>query len=129
MFRGILLGFLVERTSRIRFSIIWTNLLFGAFHLQNIFVGTHSGFYVLMQIILGVVVGSFYSYQILVTGNLLESVILHIANNLISSFLSTHQAILDEPLLLFSFCHTVIIYLVLIWYLDKLWYRQQEKKA
>ena len=62
-------------------SIVWTNVIFSSLHIVNALHNASSS-YTLFQVFAGFILGTFYSTRLYITGNLYESLTLHILNNM-----------------------------------------------
>eukprot|EP00455_Lapot_gusevi_P024917 TRINITY_DN2603_c0_g2_i2.p1 TRINITY_DN2603_c0_g2~~TRINITY_DN2603_c0_g2_i2.p1 ORF type:complete len:341 (-),score=49.18 TRINITY_DN2603_c0_g2_i2:10-978(-) len=68
-------------------SLVASNFLFGLIHLTNLYGSRFSAAYIGLQVLLGLLVGSYYSLRFVVGGCLWETLLLHFANNVCSCFL------------------------------------------
>mmetsp|Transcript_7660 Transcript_7660/g.10576 ORF Transcript_7660/g.10576 Transcript_7660/m.10576 type:complete len:288 (-) Transcript_7660:2-865(-) len=111
IFRGYLFFLLLNRLSDTRKSVIWSNIVFGIFHIVNAFGGSHSGLYVALQILLAVMIGTVFGLRFAVTNSIWECVLLHMLNNVFSSFLSSNTNIqLQDPIFLIPIVQTIAVY-------------------
>lgn len=62
-------------------SIVWTNVIFSSLHIVNA-LHNASNSYTMFQVFAGFILGTFYSTRLYITGNLYESLTLHILNNM-----------------------------------------------
>jgi len=119
VFRGILNYLLRRRIPDTWHCMLLSNIIFGLFHLTNIF-GNYSLFYVILQIALGFLLGLFYNCQLYIGYSIWEPVILHTINNLSSSLLSTREELdWTHPLVIFPLIQTFLVYGMLLWYSKK----------
>ncbi|ETV93276.1 hypothetical protein H310_12706 [Aphanomyces invadans] len=82
-------------------AALCVSIVFGCTHLVNLMHAKFSVLYVAIQTCLGVQIGFFYGLQYLHTGSLFQVIVLHIVNNLLSSFTSTQMDITASALLQF----------------------------
>jgi len=115
VFRGILTYILATRIQHKGKCILFSNLIFGLFHLVNLFGSSYSFWYVLLQVFLGMEIGLFYGCQFLLSQNIWECIILHMVNNITSSFLPATTLEFADPLITVSLLQTVIVYGFLLW--------------
>eukprot|EP01102_Stenamoeba_stenopodia_P013222 TRINITY_DN4262_c0_g1_i1.p1 TRINITY_DN4262_c0_g1~~TRINITY_DN4262_c0_g1_i1.p1 ORF type:complete len:384 (-),score=96.27 TRINITY_DN4262_c0_g1_i1:99-1250(-) len=119
LWRGIMFYVFYNRGRRLVASILGTNLLFGIAHLSNLLSSSTtsslllSAPYVFAQTILGIEIGVFYSIRFVLSRSLWESILLHFANNLFSSFFTTLPTLAD-PVYLFTLIETVAMYSYLL---------------
>lgn len=114
IFRGCLFYVLYHRSHKAGTCAVIANILFGLFHLINLFNGRFSSVYVLMQVALGIEIGLFYSARFLLLGSIWESIALHVANNVIAMCIPIKDATtFSHPLVLISLSHTLVLYAVL----------------
>jgi len=90
-FRGCVFTTALHRSKFLSIPILLTGVVFGGAHLVNLFNPHISKMYVILQVLVAVVVGIFYCLRFLVTGTLWESILLHMANNITSSFLPQNE--------------------------------------
>ncbi len=75
------------------------SVLFGCTHLINLKHSSFSTPYVLLQTCLGIEIGLYYAVLFVKTRqNLRDSIVLHVVNNVLSSFLSTHTDFGARPI-------------------------------
>jgi membrane protease YdiL (CAAX protease family) len=95
-------------------SIIWTNVIFSLLHVINIMQNASSS-YTLFQVFTGFILGTYYSTRMYITGNLFESLALHIMNNLTAIWIPvtiTWKEIIPHfSIPLFA---TLLIYIILL---------------
>ncbi|ETV69535.1 hypothetical protein H257_14771 [Aphanomyces astaci] len=118
VFRGVAFHLVVNRLPMYpKQAVGVVSVLFGSTHLLNVRHANFSALYVAMQLCFGIEIGYFYGLQYIQTRSLGQLVVLHIVNNVLSSFTSTQmEDLLASPLLLVLFVHSVVVYGVLIRY-------------
>ncbi|OQS04121.1 hypothetical protein THRCLA_20969 [Thraustotheca clavata] len=118
IFRGIIFHIFLNRIPSNRSASLVSSILFGCTHLINLKNSNFSIMYVLLQTCLGIEIGFYYSILFFQSKfNLLNSLVLHIVNNIFSSFVSTHTAALDflaRPIFTLMLAHAIVLYIVLI---------------
>jgi membrane protease YdiL (CAAX protease family) len=67
-------------------SIVIANVVFGAIHLANLYGSRFSAEYISLQIVMGVLVGTFYSTRFFLSQSLWEPLVMHLINNVLSRF-------------------------------------------
>lgn len=114
VFRGCLFYVLYHRSPKAIPCAVIANVLFGLFHLINLFNGRFSSVYVLLQVVLGLEIGLFYSARFLLMESIWESIALHVANNMIASCIPIKDATtFSHPLVLLALIQTLVLYAVL----------------
>ena len=97
------------------------SLIFGLVHLLNFLSPQHNPGYVALQIILGCVIGFQYLLTFLLNDSLTEPLLLHVTNNLLSSFLSRTQTFdLTNPYFIIPLLQTFVVY---GYFISKSWTR------
>lgn len=87
------------------------SFVFGAIHLLNLFGSKYSPSYIALQVGLGTLIGFFYGLRFLATGSLCETLLLHMVNNLTSSFVPARTEFnLADPMIAFPLLQTVMVY-------------------
>lgn len=103
-----------RRLQTVMSSIIWTNVIFSSLHVINALQNASSS-YTMFQVLAGFILGTFYSTRLYITGNLYESLSLHVLNNLTAIWipvtLTWKDIIPDFALPLFL---TQLVYIVLL---------------
>jgi membrane protease YdiL (CAAX protease family) len=95
-------------------SIVWTNIIFSSLHVVNALQEASSS-YTLFQVFAGFVLGTFYSTRLYITGNVLESFVLHVMNNLAAIWIPMSLTWKDiVPDFIIPLVVTQIIYIVLL---------------
>jgi len=88
-------------------AVLLSGLLFGVSHLANASVARFERSYVLIQVCLAALIGSFLSSRMLLRGHatgLLEPLVLHVANNILAAPLPVSRAVeLSDPFVCLSF--------------------------
>ena len=103
-----------RRLQTVMSSIIWTNIIFSGLHIVNA-VQHASSSYTLFQVFGGLLFGTFYSTRLYITGNLLESLALHIANNIAAIWIPITLTWKDVvPDFIAPIVITQLIYIVLL---------------
>jgi membrane protease YdiL (CAAX protease family) len=78
------------------------SVMFSLIHLFNFSAGKFSNSYVVVQVLVGFIVGSFYSMRYISSNTIWEPLLLHMGNNLFSSFLSSkYEFDAFDPLIVF----------------------------
>jgi membrane protease YdiL (CAAX protease family) len=78
------------------------SVMFSLIHLFNFSAGKFSNSYVVVQVLIGFLVGSFYSMRYISSNTIWEPLLLHMGNNFFSSFLSSRYAFDSlEPMVVF----------------------------
>jgi membrane protease YdiL (CAAX protease family) len=91
--------------------IVACSCVFGAIHMLNLVSKKFSTVYIVMQVSLGFLIGMTYSFRFVLNSSIREGVILHIMNNLFSSFLPVEMHIsLSDPLILLPLLQTIVVY-------------------
>ena len=91
-----------------------TGSVFGLVHLMNLMGVRYQPLYIALQVGLGALLGCFYSLRFALTDTLWQSVVMHAANNLYSSFVPLDaQLDLTSPLIALPLLQTIIVYAVL----------------
>ncbi|OQR84477.1 hypothetical protein ACHHYP_13327 [Achlya hypogyna] len=115
VFRGLTLHLLLNRIPSNAVATGVSSVLFGCTHLMNLKHSSFSTAYVLLQTFLGIEIGLFYAVLFVRTSyNLRDTVMLHVVNNVLSSFLSTHTNFSDRPIFSVLLVHAIVIYFGLI---------------
>lgn len=80
--------------------VIASAVTFGVVHLLNLFGARYTRTYILLQVFLGMTLGSFYCFRfVLSDDSMLETILLHAINNAFSSFLPVQEELdLSSPL-------------------------------
>jgi len=122
IFRGAMFSIFYRRiggksAKEKRLCIISSSLIFGLVHLLNLFGSEYSIFYIVLQVTLGIMVGALYNLRFVINGGLIETILLHMSNNVFSSFLNLNL-IFDwlDPLIIFPLLETFIVYGLLIYF-------------
>jgi membrane protease YdiL (CAAX protease family) len=95
IFRALVFHRLFNRVSSPIIACGIASLLFGLTHLANLKHTAFSTTYVMLQTFLGVEIGFFYNLHFLRSHSLLDCILLHVMNNIVSSFVSTKTASLS----------------------------------
>eukprot|EP01095_Lingulamoeba_sp_RSL-Kostka_P008048 TRINITY_DN2636_c2_g1_i1.p1 TRINITY_DN2636_c2_g1~~TRINITY_DN2636_c2_g1_i1.p1 ORF type:complete len:377 (+),score=61.25 TRINITY_DN2636_c2_g1_i1:202-1332(+) len=95
--------------------VILSNFWFGFSHFLNIANPNFSPFYVFLQIVQGIVIGTFYSTYSLSNSSILSSMVLHIINNLFAMFSPTTFDGIDAFVII-QMTVTILLYIYLIYY-------------
>lgn len=97
-------------SSKIHCALL-SSAAFGCVHLLNVFSTKYELAYVLVQVTMGCVIGFQYILMFLLNQSLLETLLLHIANNVLSSFLPFDVAFdFSNMYLTLPLCQTIIIF-------------------
>ncbi|KAH9111924.1 hypothetical protein LEN26_009003 [Aphanomyces euteiches] len=115
VFRGLVYHLLLNRIPKPMVAGLVSSILFGCMHLVNLKQSKFSTMYVLIQMGLGVEIGFFYSLTYARTGSLFECVVLHVVNNVLSSFTSTEMELSSSPWLAALLVHSILWYALLIY--------------
>lgn len=95
-------------------QVFGPSLFFSLIHLSNFVGSPFSSTYIGLQISLGFVIGTFYALRFIASDNIWETIVLHIANNIVSIFTpSGDQLDLTNSLTFASFVLTFVVYLCL----------------
>jgi len=84
--RDILYRLIYSRTKNVLMGFVGANACFSALHIINMLVNA-SGFYAAFQVVAAFIVGMWFSTRLYLTQNVIEVILLHVANNLFASFL------------------------------------------
>lgn len=94
--------------------VLLSTLLFSVSHIGNLFTGRHSTVYVLLQVVLGLLIGGIYAREMVSSRRIFGSVIMHVMNNAISSVNvdsdATGADLLGTPRAQMSLAYTLIMY-------------------
>ncbi len=95
-----------------KIKCVWhCSAAFGGVHLLNFLSPNFNPGYVTMQILLGCLIGSQYALSFVLNGSLAECLLLHIWNNICSSFLPLDAALdFTNPFVFVSFGTTILVY-------------------
>ncbi|KAM9973828.1 hypothetical protein ACTFIW_010961 [Dictyostelium discoideum] len=109
LFRGVIFYIMVKRCKSLFISVLVPSILFGLFHLINMFNGYFSVYYVALQILIGTLFGlnlslSFYRDQTIYT-----PIIMHAFNNSLSLFMPTKISNEIIPILSFIITYQFLI--------------------
>lgn len=124
VFRGVLVNLFYRHTSVWRderdilaAQVLGPAVLFSAVHLVNFTRGNYAASYIVVQVVLGFIVGMFYSIRFVATNSLWETIFLHIGNNFFSSFLPVGASLnLLDPRVGFPLLQSLLFYLSLVHY-------------
>ncbi|KDO26699.1 hypothetical protein SPRG_20497 [Saprolegnia parasitica CBS 223.65] len=112
VFRGLAFHLLLNRIPSNGVAAGVASVLFGCTHLINLKHSSFSTPYVLLQTCLGIEIGLYYAVLFVQTRqNLRDSIVLHIVNNVLSSFLSTHTDFSARPIFAVLLLHAIVVYL------------------
>lgn len=90
--------------------------VFGLIHCLNMLGVRYQSVYIMLQVALGIELGLFYALEYARTESIYPTIIMHMTNNLYSSFISVDQELdLTDPLIAIPLAQTAIVYGVLIW--------------
>lgn len=107
-------------------SIVWTNVIFSSLHIVNA-LHNASNSYTMFQVFAGFILGTFYSTRLYITGNLFESLALHILNNMAAIWIPITITWTDIfPHFSFPLFATQTVYILLL-IKDILYIRQAHK--
>jgi len=109
--------------------IILSSAFFGLFHLVNLFGTTYQKPYVFLQVIIGFLMGVFYSCSFVFSGSLWVPIGYHVLNNFASSFMPPKLLQISaaagyhywwtDPIILLPLFQTVATYSFLLWLLTR----------
>ena len=96
--------------------VVASAVMFGLVHLLNLFGARYTRTYILLQVVLGMLIGSFYCMRMVTSSlTMLEPVLLHVINNAFSSFLPLEADLdLASPMVALPLTLTFVVYLSLI---------------
>eukprot|EP00741_Cyanophora_paradoxa_P013746 tig00020710_g13269.t1 len=109
VYRGIVFHLAFNRCRARGPAVALAAGLFGAVHLMNLVSGHLSPAYITMQVLLGTLIGAYYCTRLLLTGSLVETILLHAANNACSVFIPFRFG-LESPFLRASLAVTFLFY-------------------
>jgi len=112
-FRGVIVLAATNRLRSVRWSAALSSLLFAAIHLANARrIGSqYSASYVAFQVLWAALVGLFLALKLAVSGSLVESIALHVINNVFALGVSKASAMdLTQPVVSVSVLAAVAIY-------------------
>jgi len=133
IFRGVMFSIFYRRVGGIKprdkfLCVVCSSLIFGSVHLINLFGHEYSLFYICLQVTLGVMVGGLYCLRFVISDGLTETILLHMSNNLFSSFLPLDLEFnINDPLIIFPLLETFAVYSLLIFFCYRELMRQPSK--